>query len=107
MSEHADIVVVHYPMGITALVWIDLATGMIATSHAGLREVLRRGIRDWEGHLVRPDDGPGFLVTVYDQFFLSGYAVHWLSAAFEKGERPLLSKGQANRCGRICCMDSG
>lgn len=79
MSEHADIVVVNYPRGITALVWFDLATGTIATSHAGLRDVLRRGVRDWQGRLVRSGDGPAFLTAVYDYFFLSGYSVHWLS----------------------------
>lgn len=56
MSEHADIVVVRYPMGSTALVWFNLAAGMIATRHAGLRDVLRRGILNWEGHLVRAAD---------------------------------------------------
>jgi hypothetical protein len=81
MSEHADIVVVHYPRGVTALVWFDLATGTVATSHAGLRDVLRRGVRDWKGRLVRPGDGPGFLGAVYDHFFLSGYSVHWLSVS--------------------------
>lgn len=81
MSEHADMVVVHYPRGITALVWFDLSTGVLATSHVGLRDMLRRGLRDWEGHLVGPDDGPGFLAAVYDHFFLSRYAVHWLSVS--------------------------
>lgn len=79
MSEHADIVAVHYPRGVTALVWFDLATGAIATSHAGLRDTLRRGIRDWAGCLVCPHDGRLFLSAVYDHFFLSGYTVHWLS----------------------------
>jgi hypothetical protein len=81
MSEHADIVVVQYPRGVTALVWFDLATGVIATSHAGLRDTLRRGIRDWQGHLVHPHDGHLFMCAVYDHFFLSGYPVHWLSAS--------------------------
>jgi hypothetical protein len=81
MSEHADIVVVHYPRGVTALVWLDLATGAIATSHAGLRETLRRGVRDWEGRLVGPHDGQAFLSAVYDHFFRSGYSVQWLSVS--------------------------
>ena len=81
MSEHADIVVVNYPRGVTALVWFDLATGAIATSHAGLRDTLRRGVRDWEGRLVRPRDGRVFLSAAYDHFFLSGYSVHWLSVS--------------------------
>lgn len=79
MSEHADIVVVHYPRGVTALVWFDLATGAVATSHAGLRDTLRRGVRNWEGRLVCPRDGQVFLSAVYDQFFLNGYPVQWLS----------------------------
>lgn len=87
MSVHADIVVVHYPRGVTALVWFDLATGAIATSHAGLQRVLRRGVRDWEGHLVCPHDGPIFLSAVHDYFFLSGYPVHWLSVSGLKGVR--------------------
>ncbi|HLZ32542.1 MAG TPA: hypothetical protein VKP13_00900 [Nitrospira sp.] len=81
MSEHADIVVIHYPRGATALVWFDLATGAIATSHAGLQAVLRRGLRDWLGHPVCPHDGLIFLSAVYDHFFLSGYSVHWLSVS--------------------------
>jgi len=81
MSEHADIVAVQYPRGVMALVWFDLATGAIATSHAGLRDVLRRGMRDWTGHVVHSQDGPIFLSAVYDHFFLSGYPVHWLSVS--------------------------
>lgn len=81
MSEHADIVSIHYPRGVTALVWFDLATGAIATSHAGLRDALRRGVRNWEGHVVYPHDGRIFLSAVYDHFFLSGYPVHWLSVS--------------------------
>jgi hypothetical protein len=81
MSEHADIVVIHYPRGATALVWFDLATGAIATSHAGLQTTLRRGVRDWEGHPVCPHDGHVFLSAVYDHFFLSGYSVRWLSVS--------------------------
>lgn len=81
MSEHADIVVVHYPRGATALVWFDLATGAIATSHAGLQVTLRRGVKDWKGRLICPQDGRIFLSAVYDHFFLSGYPVHWLSVS--------------------------
>ena len=79
MLEHADIVVVQFPRGVTALVWCDLTTGAIATSHAGLRDTLRRGVRDWAGHRVYPQDGQMFLSAVYDHFFLSRYGVHWLS----------------------------
>jgi hypothetical protein len=78
MSGHADIVVVQLPRGATAMVWMDLATGTVATSHAGLQVTLRRGVKDWAGHLVRPQDGSIFLSAVYDHFFLSGYPVHWL-----------------------------
>lgn len=78
MAEHADIVAVQYPRGVRALVWFDLATGAIATTHAGLRDTLRRGCRDWAGHRVYPQDGHVFLSAVYDHFFLSGYRVHWL-----------------------------
>lgn len=81
MSRHTDILVVQYPRGATALVWADHATGVIATSHAGLQTLLRRGIRDWEGHLICSHEGRSFLSAVYDHFFLSGYSVHWLSVS--------------------------
>jgi hypothetical protein len=81
MSGHADIVAVQYPRGATALVWLDLATGALATSHAGLRETLRRGVKDWAGRVVYPQDGPLFLCAVYDRFFLSGYSVQWLTGS--------------------------
>lgn len=87
MSEHADIVAVHYFRGITVLVWFDLATGELATSHAGLRDALRRGVRGWEGHIVYPHDGHTFLSAVYDNFFLSGYRVFWLSVSGLKEAR--------------------
>jgi hypothetical protein len=87
MSFHADILVVQYPRGVTALVWYDLATGAIATSHAGLLNVLRRGVRDWEGQLVCPHEGRIFLSAVHDHFFLSGYPVQWLSVSGLKGVR--------------------
>ncbi len=87
MSQHADIVTICYPRGVTALVWLDLATGAIATSHAGLQSTLRRGVLDWKGRLMRPQDGRQFLSAVYDHFFLSGYAVHWLSVSGLKGVR--------------------
>ncbi len=61
--------------------WFDLATGVISTSHAGLRDTLRRGIKDSRGRPVRPRDGRAFLSAVYDHFFLGGYTVHWLSAS--------------------------
>ncbi|MGE0468930.1 MAG: hypothetical protein AB7L09_21790 [Nitrospira sp.] len=78
MSGHADIVVVQLPRGATAMVWMDLATGTVATSHAGLQVTLRRGVKNWAGHLVFPEDGSIFLSSVYDHFFLSGHSVQWL-----------------------------
>lgn len=78
MSEHADIVSVQLPRGATAFVWMDLATGTVATNHAGLQMTLRRGVKDWAGDLVFPRDGAAFLSAVYDHFFLSGYPVQWL-----------------------------
>lgn len=87
MSGHADVVAVHCPRGVTALVWFDLATGVISTSHAGLRDTLRRGIKDWRGRPVRPREGRAFLSAVYDHFFLGGYTVHWLSASGIKDVR--------------------
>jgi hypothetical protein len=85
MSEHADIVAVQYPRGKTALVWCDLATGVIATNHPGLRGVLRRGLRDWRGYVANPREGHRFLAAVYDYFFINGYAVQWLSVSGLKG----------------------
>lgn len=85
MSEHADIVAVQYPTGATELVWLDLSTGEVVTTHAGLRETLRRGLRDWTGHVVHPGDGHAFLSAVYDHFFLNGHRVHWLSVSGLKG----------------------
>lgn len=72
MSEHADFVVVQYPRGAKAVVWFDLVTGEVATNHAGLREVLRRGIKGRDGRMVYAGDGARFLSAVYDHFFLSG-----------------------------------
>lgn len=85
MSEHADIVAVQYPRGARALVWLDLATGWVMTNHAGLQVTLRRGVKDWAGHIIHPRDGAVFLSAVYDHFFLSGYSVHWLGVSGVKG----------------------
>lgn len=85
MSEHADIVAVQYPRGTVALIWLDLATGAVATNHAGLRETLRRGVRNWAGYVIQPTDGHLFLSAVYDYFFLNGYSVRWLSASGLRG----------------------
>jgi hypothetical protein len=78
MSGHADIVVVQLPRGATAMVWMDLATGKVATNHAGLQVTLCRGVKDWAGHLVFSRDGSMFLSAVYDHFFLNGCFVQWL-----------------------------
>jgi hypothetical protein len=78
MSGHADVVVVQLPRGVTAMVWLDLATGTVATSHAGLQMRLRRCVKDWAGSLVLPQDGSNFLSAEYDHFFLNGYPVQWL-----------------------------
>ena len=85
MPEHADIVAVQYLRGATALVWLDLTTGAVATNDVGLGKTLRRGISDWTGHLIQPRDGHLFLSAVYDHFFLNGYPVRWLSASGLKG----------------------
>jgi len=85
MSEHADIVAVQYPRGTVALIWLDLATGAVSTNHAGLRETLRRGIRDWAGHVIPPTGGHRFLSAVHDHFFLNGYSVRWLSVSSFRG----------------------
>lgn len=85
MSGHADIVVVQQAGGVTALVWLDLSTGAVITTHAGLGETLRRGLRDWAGNVVHPQDGHAFLSAVYDHFLLNGYRVHWFSVSGLKG----------------------
>ena len=85
MSGHADIVLVQYPRGATALVWVDLSTGRVMNNHAGLQVTLRRGVKNWAGQVLRPHDGALFLSAVYDHFFLSGYPVHWLGVSGLKG----------------------
>ena len=85
MSGHADIVVIQYPRGATALVWLDLVTGAVATNHAGLQVTLRRGLKDWAGRVVHQEDGPEFLSAVYDHFWLGGYPVRWLRVSGLKG----------------------
>ncbi len=85
MSGHADIVAFQHQTGAVALVWLDLSTGAVVTSHTGLRDMLRRGLQDWTGNVVHSQDGRAFLSAVYDHFFLNGYRVHWLSASGLKG----------------------
>ncbi|MDR4467291.1 MAG: hypothetical protein MRJ68_03215 [Nitrospira sp.] len=88
MSGDADIVVVHHPKGAVALVWVDLSVGAVVTTHAGLRNTLRRGLRGWAGQIVQTRDGHIFLSAVYDHFFLKGYRVHWFSAPGVIGTHP-------------------
>lgn len=69
MSGPADIATVQYQSGAAALVWLDLSTAAIATSHAEFRETLCRELQDWAGHVVDPRDGQAILPAVYDHFF--------------------------------------
>jgi hypothetical protein len=78
MAKRIDIVIMQYPSGTTTLVWFDPASGSIATTHVGLRARLRRGVKDWEGQMVFPEDGRAFLPAVYDYLFLRGYSVRWV-----------------------------
>lgn len=81
MAEDTNIVVVQYPRGATALVWLDPVSRAVLSSHAGLGAMLHQGVRDWEGRLVFPDRGQDFLAAVYDRLFINGCAVQWMSAA--------------------------
>ncbi len=71
-----------------ALIWFDLSTGAVVTTHVGLRETLRHGLRDWTGRVMQTPDGQAFLLAVYDHFFLKGYRVHWFSARGAIGTPP-------------------
>lgn len=74
--------VVQLPRGRRAVVRVDVATGAATTTHAGvLAAFFHKGVRDWEGRLLRPNDGRRFLMALYDRLFLSGYTVHWLPVA--------------------------
>jgi hypothetical protein len=81
VSGHADIVAVQYQGGAVALVWLDLSTGAVMTSHVGLRATLCRGVRDWAGQAVYPKEGLQFLCAVYDYYFLKRYSVQWISGS--------------------------
>lgn len=61
VSGHADIVAFQHQTGAVALVWLDLSTGAVVTSHTGLRDMLRRGLQDWTGNVVHTQDGHAFL----------------------------------------------
>ena len=98
MSGHTDIIVVQLPRGATAMVWIDLATGTMATSHTGLQMTLPRGSKDGVGYLVLPRDGSVFLSAVYDHFFLSGYPVQWLRVSdLKRVQRTYRVKDETDR----------
>lgn len=75
-----DVLVIQYPRGRAALVWFDPVTKHISISHAGLRAILQRGVKDWGGRLLFPHDGRAFLAAVYDYLFLNGYRVRWARA---------------------------
>lgn len=81
VSGHADIVAIQYQSGAMALVWLDLSTGAVVTSHAGLWAILCRGMKDWAGQAAYPKEGLRFLCAVYDYFFLKGYSVQWISGS--------------------------
>lgn len=81
VSRHADIVAVQHQSGPVALVWLDLSTGAVMTSHVGLRATLCRGVKDWAGQAVYPKEGLRFLCAVYDYYFLRGYSVQWISGS--------------------------
>jgi len=81
MVKDRNIVVVQYPRGATALVWLDPASREVVTSHAELSSLLHQGVRDWGGRLVFPESGQDFLRAVYDRFFINGCAVQWMSAS--------------------------
>lgn len=78
MAKRMEIVITQYPSGTTTLVWFDPASRSIATTHPGLRARLRRGVKNWAGEAVFPEDGRAFLSAVYDSFFLKGYPVRWV-----------------------------
>jgi hypothetical protein len=82
-----DVLMVQYPRGCSALVWFNPAMRRISTDHAGLRVLLQRGVKDWEGRLRLPRDGRAFLTALYDYLFLNGYRVHWTRAL--AGRRPI------------------
>jgi hypothetical protein len=77
MGKDRDVLIVQYPRGCSALVWLNPMTKQISTNHAGLRAMLQRGVKDWGGHLLFPRDGQAFLEALYDYLFLNGYRVHW------------------------------
>lgn len=81
LVKDRNIVVVQYPRGAAALVWLDPASREVVTSHAELSSLLHQGVRDWGGRLVFPESGQDFLRAVYDRLFIDGCAVQWMSAS--------------------------
>ncbi len=80
MVKDTNVVLVQYPRGATALVWLDPASRAVLSSHAGLSAMLHQGVRDWDGRLVFPDRGQDFLTAVYDRLFINGCSVQWMNA---------------------------
>jgi hypothetical protein len=78
MAKRIDIVIVQYSSETTTLVCFDPMSRSITTTDAALRASLRRGVKDWEGRVVFPEDGLTFLSAVYDYLFLNGYSVRWV-----------------------------
>jgi len=66
------------PRGELAVVWVDPSSNRVSTNHVGLRAMLERGVKDWEGRLVFPRDGRACLTALYDYLFVNGYGVHWV-----------------------------
>ena len=75
MAERTDILIMQYPSGTTTLVRFAPMSRSIATTDAGLQARLRRGVKDWEGQAVFPEDGRALLSALYDSLFLKGYPV--------------------------------
>ncbi len=70
-----------------AILWLDPTDEWVMTNHAGMRAIIQRGVRDWEGHLLFPRDGRAFLSAVYDHLFLSGYRIRWMKSKGGMGLR--------------------
>lgn len=87
MGQSTHALVVQYPRGRGALVWLDPGTRQVSTDQAGLRLLFERGVKDWEGRLLFPRDGHTFLVAVHDHLFLNGYRTRW--ARIQVSDRPI------------------
>lgn len=86
VGKDIEVLIVQYPRGCAAMVWLNPMTERISTNHAGLRVMLQRGVKDWRGRLLFPRDRRAFLAAVYDYLFLNGYGVRW--ARVLTGGRP-------------------